>query len=102
MSRARRKRRRRTWRRLLPSPIAVTLDGTVLVSVGLYDDTHDAEAAIRTAVDHGGRVFIGVELHLDEVAELRSSLDDAAFESLTFLLGARPRRRKRRGSTPRA
>lgn len=60
-----------TWRRPHPSPIAVTLDGTVLASVGLYDGTHDAEAAIRTAVERGGRVFVGVELREDEIAEMK-------------------------------
>ena len=97
MTRARQKRRG-TWRRLHPSPIAVTLDGSVLASVGLYDGTHDAEAAVRAAIEHGGRVFVGVELAEDEVAEVKERLDDAAFEGLIFVLGASPRRRKPKGS----
>lgn len=88
---------RRTWRRLHPSPVAVALDGTVFASVGLYDGTQDAEAAIRTAAAHGGRVFIGVELREEEVTVVKERLDDAAFEGLTFVLGARPRRRKPKG-----
>lgn len=74
--------------------MAVTLDGTVFASVGLYDGTHDAETAIRTAVEHGGRVFVGVELAKDEVTEVKRWLDDAAFEGLAFILGATPKRRK--------
>lgn len=66
----------------------------MLASVGLYDGVEDAEAAIRTAVEHGGRVFVGVELGEVEVDELRRWLDDAAFEGLAFVLGARPRRRR--------
>lgn len=89
-------KRRTTWRRLHPSPIAVTLDGTVIASVRLYDGTHDAEAALRTAVEHGGRVFVGVELGKDQVAQLHQWLDDAAFEGLAFILGARPRARRKR------
>lgn len=74
----------------------MTLDGSVIANVGLYDGTHDAEAAIRTAVEHGGRVFVDVELRAHEVDEMRKWLHDAAFEGLAFVLGARPRRQRRR------
>lgn len=97
MSRAR-KERRQTWRRLHPSPIAVALDGSVFASVRLYDGTYDAKAALRAAVEHGGRVFVGVELGEDEVAEMRRWLDDAAYEGLAFVLGARPKRRRRQAA----
>lgn len=107
MSQPRKERRRTTWRRLHPSPIAVTLDGSVMASVGLYDGIHDAESAVRAAMDRGGRVFVGVELRAEEIAELKKWLDDAAFEGLAFILGARPRGRHRkvkvvaaRGTTP--
>lgn len=70
MSRAR-KTRRTTWRQLHSSPLAVTLDGSVVASVGLYDGIEDATAAIRAAVAHGGRVFVGVELREAQVVELR-------------------------------
>ena len=96
MSQARTKKQRATWRRLHPSPIAVTLDGSAFASVGLYDGVHDAEAAVRAAVERGGRVFVGVELDENEVAEVKRWLDDAAFEGLAFILGARPRARRKR------
>lgn len=92
----RKKRQRGTWRALHSSPIAVALDGTVIANVRLYDGTHDAEAALRTAVEHGGRVFVGVELGKDQVAQLHQWLDDAAYEGLAFVLGARPRGRHRK------
>lgn len=76
--------------------MAVALDGTVFANVRLYDGTHDAETAIRTAVEHGGRVFIGVELREDQVTEAKRWLDDAAFEGLAFVLGARPKRPRRK------
>lgn len=94
MSRPRKKKQRGTWLRLHPSPIAVALDGTVFASVGLYDGIVDAEAAIRTAVKHGGRVVIGVELGKGDVAKLKKWLDEASFECLAFVLGARPRRQR--------
>lgn len=94
MSRAR-KKTRRTWRRLHPSPLAVTLDGSMLASVGLYDGIDDAAAAVQAAVQRGGRVFVGVELHPDEVAEVKRWLDDAAFEGMAFILGAKPKRRRK-------
>lgn len=97
MSQAR-KKLRQTWRRLHPSPIAVALDGTVMANVRLYDGIHDAEAAIRPAVEHGGRVFIGIELDEDQVDELRRWLDDAAYEGLAFALGATPKRRRRKAA----
>lgn len=97
MSQAR-KTRRAPWRRLHPSPIAVAIDGTVFASVGLYDGVHDAEAAVRTAVKHGGRVVIGVELGKADVAKLKKWLDEASFECLAFVLGARPRRQRTKGS----
>lgn len=87
-------RARKTWRRLHPAPLAIALDGSVLASVALYDGIHDAEAAVRAVMEHGGRVFIGVELRPHEVADLKKWLDDAAYEGLAFILGARPRRRK--------
>lgn len=95
MSRSK-KRRRGTWRRLHGSPLAVTLDGSVFASVGLYDGTHDAETAVRTAIEYGGRVFVGVELRDGEVAGMKEWFDDAAFEGLAFILGARPKRSRRK------
>ena len=97
MSRAR-KKGRQTWRRLHTSPIAVALDGSVFASVGLYDGTHDAAAALHAAVEHGGRVFVGVALGEDDVNDLRKWFDDAAFEGLAFVLGARPKRRRRQAA----
>jgi hypothetical protein len=90
------KTRRTTWRRLHPSPVAVALDGTMFASVALYDGVHDAEAAVRAAVERGGRVFVGVELREGEVVDLKKWLDEASFECLAFVLGARPRRQRRR------
>lgn len=90
--------RRRARARLHRSPLAVALDGSLFGSVGMYDGVDDAESAIRAAVEHGGRVFVGVELRDDEVDEMRKWLHDAAFESVAFILGARPRGRKRKAS----
>jgi len=78
--------------------LAVALDGSLLGSVGMYDGVEDAETAIRAAVQHGGRVFVGVELRDDEVNEMRKWLHDAAFEGVAFILGARPGGRKRKAS----
>lgn len=95
MKRPRRKSRR-TWSRLHPSPSAVALDGTVFASVGLFDDTHDAESAVREATALRGRVFVGVELGAHEVSELHRWLDDSSYECLAFALGTRRRRKGRR------
>ncbi|MBX3232009.1 MAG: hypothetical protein KIT84_20165 [Labilithrix sp.] len=68
----------------------------MFASFGLYDGVDNAEAAIRTAAEHGGRVFVGVALGEDDVNDLRQWFDDAAFEGLAFVLGARPKRRRRK------
>jgi hypothetical protein len=45
-----RKSRPGRWRRLPPSSLAITLDGSVFASVGLYDGVDGADAAIRAVV----------------------------------------------------
>lgn len=92
MSQTRRKKRRRTWRRLHSSPLAVALDGSVFASVA--DGAEDAESAVSEATALGGRVFVGVELGAHEVSDLHRWLDDASYKCLAFALG--PRRKKSR------
>lgn len=102
MSQAPKKRRRGTWRALHPSPLAFALDGAVIASVALVDDVHDAESTIRAAVEHGGRVYVGIVLDEREIQEVRKWLFDAAYESLAFALGARRKRSRRKKRKARA
>lgn len=83
-----RKTRRRAGR-LHPSPLAIALDGAVFASVALMDGAEDAASAVREVAALGGRVFVGVEIRRGEVEELRRWLDDASYECLAFILGAR-------------
>jgi len=92
----RKKQRRGTRRQLHPSPIAVTLDGVVFANISLCDGVDDAESAIHAAAQHGGRMFVGVELREGEVERVKEWIDDASYECLAFMLGARPRSQRRR------
>lgn len=89
-------KKRRSWNRLHSSPLAVTLDGTVIASAALVDGAEDAESAVREATALGGRVFVGVELRASEVAHVKKWLDDASYECLAFVLGARRKKSRRR------
>lgn len=82
--------------RIHPAPFAVAADGSVLANVTLVDGAEDATSAIRTALELGGRVFVGVELREGEVTDLHRWVQDAAYESLAFILGGRRTRKRRR------
>lgn len=92
--RARRPRDKRVAR-LHPSPAAFALDGSIIASAALLDGAGDPSSAVREASKLGGRVFVGIQLRAGEATELQRWLDDAAYERLAFILGARLRRKGR-------
>ena len=73
----------------------MAIDGSVIANVILVDGVEEAGSAVRRAIELGGRAYVGVELRGAEAAELRRWLDDAAYESLSFILGARLERQRR-------
>lgn len=86
-------RKRRS--RLHPSPVAVTLDGSLFANATMLDGAETLEAVVRRAAALGGRIFVGIELRATEAKELQRWLDDAAYERLAFTLGGRLRRTRR-------
>jgi hypothetical protein len=83
-------------RRVLMAPLALTLDGTVLLGLAYADQVRDAEKLLHLALTEPGAVFIGVVLSPSATSEVMAALANAGKEATAFALTARRRRRKPR------
>jgi hypothetical protein len=84
------------------APLAVAVDGTVLLNVTEVDGTDDADAALRQAEARGDVVFVGIVAKADEAAAVLARLADAGAEAVARVRGRQRRRRttaRRRAST---
>jgi hypothetical protein len=81
-------------RRLHEAPLAVTMDGTLLVSVAYFETKKNPEELIRRALEQRGDFFIGVAMSEWEMNQTLRRLDDAAAEAVARVIA---KRRGRRG-----
>jgi hypothetical protein len=77
--------------------MALASDGTVLINVGVSDGSADPKKIIERALAQGGRVFVGVTLHRNELPMVLKRLDDAIAEIVSWTLGGRHRHSPVRG-----
>lgn len=80
--------------RLHEAPIAVTVDGTVLVSVAHLVPRGDPRRLLARALREGQDVFIGVALTEQESAIVLARLDNAGAEAAARIAADRQRRRR--------
>jgi hypothetical protein len=85
--------------------LAVTLDGTVLVSVAQFTRKKNPKKLLRLALAEEGDLFIGVAMNELETGLTLMRLDNDAAEAAAKVVGERHRRRretarKRRKTAP--
>ena len=74
--------------------LAVTLDGTVLVSAaGFFRGTKNARELLRLALQQEGDLFIGLAMNDVEMRGALMRLDNAGVEAAGYVIGARQKRR---------
>jgi hypothetical protein len=74
--------------------MAVTLDGTVLVSAaGFFRGTKNARELLRLALRQEGDLFIGIAMNDVETSGALMRLDNAGVEAAAYVIGARQKRR---------
>ena len=89
--------KRRNVRSVTRTPLAVTLDGRIIVGVHQVELSADPKRLVALARSLGrGRVFVGLELKSREQATVLQWLCEAAHESTAHILGQRLRRAKLR------
>jgi hypothetical protein len=77
------------------APLAVTLDGTILVSAAqFFHDSKDPQELLRLALAEEGEVFIGVAMNEVETNLTLMRLDNDAAEAAAKIIGERQRRRR--------
>jgi hypothetical protein len=77
--------------------LAVTLDGTILVSVaGFFRGTKNARELLRLALRQEGDIFIGIAMNDIEASGTLMRLDNAGVEAAGYVIGARQKRRPAR------
>jgi len=82
-------------RRVHRAALAVTLDGTMLVSLAQFERTRmSPEALPRAALEQSGAFFIGVALTSREAEQTLRRINNAAAEAAGFVVARRQRRRR--------
>jgi hypothetical protein len=74
--------------------LAVTLDGTVLVSVAHFTRKKNPKQLLRLALEEEGDLFIGVAMNELEQGLTVMRLDNDAAEAAAKVVGERQRRRR--------
>ena len=74
--------------------LAITLDGTVLVSVAEFTREKNPQELLRMALEEEGDLFIGVAMNEHETKGTLMRLDNAGVEAAAYVIGARQRRRR--------
>jgi hypothetical protein len=75
--------------------LAVTLDGTMLVSAAqFFRESKDPQELLRLALAEEGEVFIGVAMNEVETNLTLMRLDNDAAEAAARIIGERQRRRR--------
>jgi hypothetical protein len=74
--------------------LAVTLDGTVLVSVAQFTRKKNPKKLLRLALAEEGDLFIGVAMNEVETGLTAMRLDNAAAEAAAKVIRERQRRRR--------
>jgi hypothetical protein len=74
--------------------LAVTLDGTVLVSVAQFTRKKNPKKLLRVALVEEGDLFIGVAMNDVEASLTAMRLDNAGAEAAAKVVGERQRRRR--------
>jgi hypothetical protein len=74
--------------------LAVTLDGTILVSVAQFTRKKNPKKLLRLALAEEGDLFIGVAMDEVETGLTLMRLDNAAAEAAAKVVGERQRRRR--------
>jgi hypothetical protein len=74
--------------------LAVTLDGTVLISVAQFTRKKSPKKLLRLALAEDGDVFIGVAMNEVEAGLTLMRLENAAAEAAAKVVGERQRRRR--------
>ena len=78
-------------RRIHEAPFAVTMDGTVLVSVYHFNRVADPQRLLRTALAQDGDLFIAVAMTDAEVHKVLMHMDVACVEVAAAVIGGRRR-----------
>jgi hypothetical protein len=84
---------KRSSRRLLGAPFAVSSDGLALLNVAGLVTRDDPDAVLRAARGFGGPIFIGVALSTAETQTALLDLDDTMAEVAAWIAGQRQVRR---------
>jgi hypothetical protein len=74
--------------------LAITLDGTILVSIAQFTRQKNPKKLLRLALEEEGDVFIGVAMNENEVGLTLMRLDNDAAEAAAKVVGERQRRRR--------
>jgi hypothetical protein len=83
-------------RRIHEAPIAVTIDGTVLVNLVCFDGVKEPDELLRQALAERGDLFVGVAMTESEKNKALMLLDNAGIEAAGVIVGPRQRREIRR------
>jgi len=75
------------------APMAVASDGSILLNIALAGD-QDIVKLVERALAEGGTVFVGVAITEAERVLALKRADDAAAETVGWILGGRQRRRR--------
>jgi len=81
-------------KRIHAAPLAVTLDGTVLVSIAEFTRKKNPKELLRIALAEKGDLFIGVAINARETNQVVMRLDNAAAEAAGGVVGDRQRLRR--------
>jgi hypothetical protein len=92
--------RGRVWnmsRTLHEAGLAITLDGTVLVSAAqFFRNSKNPQELLRLALTEEGDLFIGIAMNELETDDTLVRLDNAAAEAAAYVVGARQKGRPAR------
>lgn len=77
--------------------MAVTGTGEVLLNAAMSNGSSVPTAVLKRALEHGGRVFIGVVATAAEVTRVKGWIDDSTFELSGWVWGAREARLRKKG-----
>lgn len=76
--------------------MAITVAGEVLLNAAMSNGSTVPTAVLKRALEHGGRVFIGVVATATEVRQVKSWIDDSTFELSGWVWGAREARLRKK------
>jgi hypothetical protein len=69
--------------------LAITLDGSMLVSVAEFTREKNPQELLRIALEEAGDLFIGVAMNEHEMNGTLMRLDNAGVEAAAYVIGAR-------------